>query len=425
MLFLNKLLKGIKNYPTIFKDPRINFILGLTNSQVKELKRFAITNGFIIQKKQEFFLTEKGDLFLKNNPFESWQNSKFPKRPQLNLEYLKEEKTTPTVTKAIRNLARHLLDGEELKPYTMEAFIQEELLSENSKFKELTQELNASLSENHRINLSQIYQKFISYGLTKSVVSILLLGVLAKNKNNVAVYEKEQFELKINALMLDRIIANPANFEIKKVVLQSPFFNRKINILEETKKLILKFRSFDKITLQTTNLTPTTLKFKNIVLNSKDPIQLFSRDLKNIFNNENEFLEAIRELENFYNKTINQLEKFVFETFKTNSLAELKARFEKIKTYINNKELLILGNNLNSIERLATFINQKRVPKDWADLDISNFKLKIKELSINFLIIETTVDSSNSKIEDSTQNLIDEILKLNRSQKNLLLRKVV
>lgn len=119
MEHLNKLLYCIKKDAKLFQSKEVNFIIGLTNSQIKELKRFAITNGFIIQKKQEFFLAEKGDLFLRNNPFESWKNSKFPKRPELNLEYLKEEKPTATVTKAIRNLARHLLDGEVLKPYSM------------------------------------------------------------------------------------------------------------------------------------------------------------------------------------------------------------------------------------------------------------------------------------------------------------------
>lgn len=237
MIFLNKLLKGVKNDSQLFKNLKVNFILGLTNTQTKELKKFAITNEFIIQKKQKFFLTEKGRLFLKNNPCESWISSEFPKRPELNLEYLKEEKPTATVTKAIRNLAKHLLDGEALKPYSMEAFIQEELLSENSKFKELEQELNVSLSKDHRVNLSQIYQKFISYGLTKSIVSILLLDVLAKNKDSFAIYEKFQFQLKINQLLFDKIIFCPENFEIQKTIFEQS------TVLADISSLVLPRKS--------------------------------------------------------------------------------------------------------------------------------------------------------------------------------------
>lgn len=48
MLFLNKLLLGIKDDSFIFKNPQINYILGLTNSQTKELKKFALENEFII-----------------------------------------------------------------------------------------------------------------------------------------------------------------------------------------------------------------------------------------------------------------------------------------------------------------------------------------------------------------------------------------
>ena len=57
MFFLNKLLKGIDEDSAIFKNPKINFILGLTTSQIKELKKFAISNGFITQNKQAFYET--------------------------------------------------------------------------------------------------------------------------------------------------------------------------------------------------------------------------------------------------------------------------------------------------------------------------------------------------------------------------------
>ena len=86
MLFLNKLLNGVKDNPKLFKEPRIGFILGLTNTQIKDLKKFATANNLITQQKQEYFLTDPGTEYLETHPIESWCCQEFPKRPELNLE---------------------------------------------------------------------------------------------------------------------------------------------------------------------------------------------------------------------------------------------------------------------------------------------------------------------------------------------------
>ena len=110
MLYLNKLLQNIKQNLTLFKTPDIILILGLSSSCIKELKKFAIENGFVSQQKQECILTKKGEKYLSENPVEYWCSKEFPLRPDINLEYLKEEKTPPILTKAIRNLAKHLIE---------------------------------------------------------------------------------------------------------------------------------------------------------------------------------------------------------------------------------------------------------------------------------------------------------------------------
>lgn len=453
MLFLNKLLRGVKNDPTIFKNPKMNFILGLTNAQIKELKRFATTNEFIIQNKQEFFLTEKGDLFLKNNPFESWQNSEFPKRPELNLEYLKEEKSTATVTKAIRNLARHLLDGEALKPNSMEAFIQEELLSENSNFRDLKQELNACLSEGHRINLSQIYQNFISYGLTKSIVSVLLLDVLAKNKDSFAIYEKFQFQLKINQLLFDKIMFCPENFEIQKTVFEQYSIlanisglvlpKRSNNVLDTIKGLIGFINDLDKYAIQTERLSAKTIKFRNTVVNAKDPINLITKDIPRILQGkklkdcDNDFAyyfeQTLEELKTATDVMVNEIKTFTLKAFHSENRAELSERFKAVEEFIGAKEMKTLYANITNdevsdrfwIERIATFINQSRVPKDWSDEDVADFKIKIKELALKFYVLEATIGTSQNTITADFNSVLKNFLKLSKPEQFMLLRKVV
>lgn len=410
--YVAKVLLALKGDNAFFSTKQKNFLIGLSENDIKKIKKHCLENNLIKQKEKTFVLTQEGF-----NLIEDFED----KFKITNLEYLKVEKTPPILTKAIRALARHLLEQEELKKDSLEQNLKKELLN----FKDLKKEVENYFSKEKETNLETFFDKFLSLGLTKSIVSILLLNFLSKNKENFAFYERNQFQLNFDCLMFDRIIANPKNFTIKKTVLESSFLNEKINILSQTKDLILKFKKLEKLTLQTTNLSPKTLKFKNIVLNSKDPIQLFEHDLKNIFKDKKEFENAYLELQNFYAKTIKELNSFTLKTFKTDSFEDLKARFEKIKEFINDKDFLILGNNLTSIKRFATFINQKRVPKDWNDLDIANFKLKVKEFSNQFLILESTLESSDLTPEKTTQNLIDKVLKLDKIQKNILLRSVV
>ncbi len=409
--YVIRVLQALKKDELFLSQKQKPFSIGLSETDIKKVKKCLIDEKLIEQKEKGYVLSKKAQNLIENF---------VDKFKITNIEYLKLDKTPPTLTKALRALARHLLQGEDLKKDSLEENLKKELLN----FKDLKKELEEFVEQEKEVNLEILFNKFLNKGFTKSIVSLLVLNFLAKNKNELAFYEKSQFELNFNPLMFDRMVANPKNFEIKKTILNLDFLGEKINILDKTKELILKFKTLEKITLQTNNLSPKTLKFKNIVLNSKDPMQLFKRDLEKIFSDKKEFKNSIKELENFYNKTLKELEELVFIEFKTDSLEKLKMRFDKIKEFISNKELLILGNNLSSIERFAAFINKKRVPKDWSDLDVSDFKLKVKDFALQFLIVESSVESNECTVEIHTQNLIDEILKLDKIQKNILLRRI-
>ena len=50
-----------------------------------------------------------------------WINAEYPKRPKINLEYLKDEKPTAQLTRAIRLLEIHFFYNEFLKSNSTEA----------------------------------------------------------------------------------------------------------------------------------------------------------------------------------------------------------------------------------------------------------------------------------------------------------------
>jgi len=435
----------------------LNFTVGLTSTQIKDLKKQALNESLIYEQKREYFLTESGEKYLLQNPVISWCNDEYPKRPEVNLEYLKLDKAPPTLTRAIRLLAKHLLENEELKENSTEHFLVRELLCSCSACKEVQKGIENYLliyNPNNNLSLASLYQKFMDkpYGLTKSIISLLLLDVLVRNKDILAIYENRQFQLKLDPLMFDRMIYVPQNFEIKKTIMEElPIIEelskvilpcKSKNILDLTKGLIYFIRNLDKYTLNTERLSKSTIRLRNTILNAKDPISLFYRDIPKILCNKilcqcdkelaESFDNAIKELQDCYAKLIEELNEFLFNSFNATERKNLAERFEIIQEYICEDELKILYNNikdLNSsdalwIERIATFINKSRVPKDWSNNDVAYFKVKVKDLSLKFKTIEATAGDS-SPITTDLQMLINQIKELNELQRKTVLKEVI
>ena len=156
MQYLNKLLCKIKENPAIFKSDDIILHLGLTSTQIKDLKKYALENQLITQSKTETTLTSKGEEFLKTNPLQSWANKDFPQRPEINVESLKEEKSPSTLTRAIRLLAKHLIEKEELKSFSLE----NALLEDIQRCKKLASEIENDILCGKRKNLNDIFNKY-------------------------------------------------------------------------------------------------------------------------------------------------------------------------------------------------------------------------------------------------------------------------
>ena len=449
MLYLNKLLCKVKENPTFFKSTNLILEMGLSSTQIKDLKRNAIEKQFITQVKQEYYLTPRGEEYLLNNPLEKWQCSEFIMRPDVNVEYLKEEKIPSILTKAIRAFARHLIDAQELKKNSLEFALSVDL----KKCKNFSEKLKEDLLDGCGKKLSDIYEKYIKMGFTKSLVSLVILDIIVKNIEKIAIYEKGQFQLRMDTLMFDRIMACPENFEIKKTELNDEYIlkdiskiilNRKSNnILEITKGLIATIRSLDKYTMNTENLTQKTLRLRNVIVNAKDPISLFERDIpkalgcNHLKDADREFLNNLKkslyELKNSTEDLISDLREFIFTTFKSKDKEELAKRFLAIKDYIAKKELKILSNSIVDvnvaedlwINRIATFINKSRVPKDWNDEDYADFKVKTKELALTFFVLESIVGTSEAVVSKKFNVVLNDFLKLSKPEQSIFLRKII
>jgi len=178
-------------------------------------------------------------------------------------------------------------DNEELKENSTEHYLVRELLCSASTCADIKTEIENFIVQGSQVKLSCLFDKFstLPYGLTKSIISILLLDTLVKNKDILAIYEQGQFQLGLNPLMFDRMVYAPQNFELKRTVFEDTPILEEIsmivlpekskNILEITKGLINSIRKLEKYTLTSERLSKPTARFRNAILNAKDPIVCF------------------------------------------------------------------------------------------------------------------------------------------------------
>lgn len=312
MLYLNKFLCKIKENPTIFKTEGLILAFGLTNTQIKKLKQYALENQLITQLKQEYYLTQEGENYLLKNPIESWKIKYFPKLPNINVELLKEDKANLAITKAIRAFAKHLLEKQELKENSLEKALIEDL----NKCENLMIEIEKNILDGKRNLLLKIFEKYQKKGITKPLFFLILLKIISNNIEKIAIYEKYQFQLRFDTLMFDRMVVCPQNFELQKTEMSDEILLKDIskiilnkksdNILEITKGLYSIVKNLDKYSMNTQNLSKKTLRLRNVILNAKDPISLFERDIPRALGNKS-LQDCDREFLNSLKVSLNEL----------------------------------------------------------------------------------------------------------------------
>jgi len=429
--YSEKIINHIKNLQIyyILKDTdkvsELNLLFEKTSTELL----FSAVDWFHQGKKIEFaddkeFNSLLSDIF----------DDKFRCGLSINNEFLALNKSNATLTKAMRNLVIALIENKEIKQNSVEQSIYTELLSEihnNGLFKrpytdfklaEIWDEIEIFIHKaEKRKNLSELFTNLKSapYGLSNSIVSILLLAVILGNKEKVSIYEKGSFQLKLTPLLYDRLINAPENFDIQKVVFEGSkreFFEKfsqlvlnkqDASLLELVKTIISFVNSLDKYTKFTGNLSQDAVKLRDAVLNAKDPYNLIFKDIPVAlgFNNTSESKKedkdiffnklgmAFKEIKENYNLLLSQIEETLYKSFnitsdKANKIILFK-RMGLVKSLISEDDLKVFVNNVQEkslpydkwLERIATFVNKSRIPRDWNDKDLTDFNVKVVQFA--------------------------------------------
>ena len=430
-------------------------ICGLISSEFKTIKKYLLDQKLVTKISDNFVPTKDADKFIENNPMQPWTNFEFPLRPNINLEYLKVEKTPAIVSRAIGLLAQHLLDDEPLKEGSLEQNIYEELIKDSSACLDIKKEIENYVLSTKRVKMTEFFEKFTKapYGLTKSLASILLLDILAKNKNHILVYRVFQLEVNLNYIVFSNLIGASFRYEIQKAEFEDvPLLysiSEKLlkeptcNVLSITRELVKIEKGLDTYTFNTKNLTPNTVRFRNLIKNAEDPVVLLFKDIprslcqKDIQECSQDFIDlfmnCVNELKSSYTNLLKELTDFLLKSFEVESRTALREKLIKIKEYIGSKELNVFSNNIIDesvsdklwIERIAVCVNKSLAPEDWSDEDLADFKIKIKDFALKILFIESTAGISEVKVNSMMAEVLNQLLQLSKPQRLTVLRKAV
>ena len=236
-------------------------------------------------------------------------------------------------------------------------------------------------------------------------------------KNNLAIYEDNQFKPYMNSEAIDRFVRTKTNsfaFQLYSFKGQSKLIDeyvKEFNIKQDNKesssqvlsiarKLTKRMNSLPDFALSTrTMLTEEAQKFRNEFSLSRSPQDLLFSDIPKILNvSENQELserlhKVLLELESCYQRLLESQRDKLGESFneKTENLKELRSRlilrFEGLEEQtigLNKKFISLLCEQESDdqfwLESLLNFLVRKH-PHKWKDVDISEAEVNLKKYS--------------------------------------------
>jgi len=158
-------------------------------------------------------------------------------------------------------------------------------------------------AKNARINLRDIEAALLSppIGLKAAVIPVLVTAGLLAHSDEIAIYEHGTFKPLLTADLSERMVRNPGHFDIKHFANTSgarrqvidaladrldvhPRFrkHRVANVLAIVGHLVSETRHLDNYTRRTRNLTPSTLKAREVLMAAVEPDALLFDSLPTV-----------------------------------------------------------------------------------------------------------------------------------------------
>lgn len=275
-----------------------------------------------------------------------------------------------------------------------------------------------------RVNLHEIYTILQSppIGMKNSVVPIFLTACLLAQNDEIAIYEHGTFKPILTSEISQRMVRNPAHFDIKhfdnitgarKQVIDAlstrlgikPKFqkHRVPNVLAVVGDLVKRMGRIDNYTRRTQDLTPATVQARDALLEAVEPDRLLFHNLpmalgfkpvlvdSPAYHYSDEYAkalgEAVEELESAYPNLLDNLLEMLLATSVEKSRLAIAGQAEALSEEVLDPRVrpfvLALANthfesDTDWIKTIATVVMQK-APAEWRDADLKQFQHELPQ----------------------------------------------
>ena len=155
-------------------------------------------------------------------------------------------------------------------------------------------------STSRRINLSEVYAALLSppFGMKEGAIPVLVTGALLAASDAVAIYEHGTFKPLLTPELAERMVRNPSHFDIKhfanttgarrqvvdalasRLGLRPSFHKHRVaNVLAVVGHLVSRISRLDNYTRQTHDLSPATVRAREVLLEAVEPDELLFASL--------------------------------------------------------------------------------------------------------------------------------------------------
>ena len=273
-------------------------------------------------------------------------------------------------------------------------------------------------STSRRINLSEVYAALLSppYGMKEGAIPVLVTAALLAASDAVAIYEHGTFKPLLTPELSERMVRNPSHFDIKhfantigarrQVVdalasqfeLRPSFHKHRVsNVLTVVGHLVSRISRLDNYTRQTHNLSPATVRARDVLLAAVEPDELLFASLPSALGfppvpaGEEEYAlakgyaagvaEALDELSTCFQRLLEQQLDHLLETSAEISRMAVMGQAASLDGEVLDPEVrafvLSLANDTiesdtDWVKAIATVV-AKKAPAEWTDNDLLRF----------------------------------------------------
>ena len=280
----------------------------------------------------------------------------------------------------------------------------------------LQEEFKRSTSQ--RINLSEVYAALLlpPFGMKEGAIPVLVTAALIACSDEVAIYEHGTFKPLLTAELSERLVRNPGHFDIKhfanttgarrqvidalasQLELRPSFRKHRVaNVLTVVGHLVSRISRLDNYTRHTHNLSPSTVRAREVLMEAVEPDNLLfaslpealgfppvSADLQEYVLAEAYaagVVEALDELSNCFGRLLNeQLERLLETSAETSRMAVMgqaasldgEVLDPEVRAFILSLANDTVESDTDWVKAVATVV-AKKAPAEWSDDDLLRF----------------------------------------------------